>query len=268
MTVRLTFILAAALLLAGCGAFRSQEAGEDRPLFGSGKQPPSGAGVNLHAGIPAPSIPPDLTAQARGLGVGQAADGRLYNYTVEVKAQKEELAATFEKISRLSQMQAEAATMTTLEQRLSVSLEEGLDILHSYGYYEGKVDGRIEPAGDGRLKAVVVFTHGPRYKIGSSKIILTNPLDKRNEAKAPPKTLADVGLETGAPAMARDVLAAVARVEDSFRNLGYPRARGEGTRFVIDRSQKTLDAEVQGDPRHFASLGDVIRPADAPVDQH
>ena len=208
-----------------------------------------------------------MTAQARGLGVGQAADGRLYNYTVEVKAQKEELAATFEKISRLSQMQAEAATMTTLEQRLSVSLEEGLDILHSYGYYEGKVDGRIEPAGDGRLKAVVVFTHGPRYKIGSSKIILTNPLDKRNEAKAPPKTLADVGLETGAPAMARDVLAAVARVEDSFRNLGYPRARVEGTRFVIDRSKKTLESEVQVDPSHFARMGEVIRPEDASVDQ-
>ena len=44
MTVRLTFILAAALLLAGCGAFRSQEAGEDRPLFGSGKQPPAAPG--------------------------------------------------------------------------------------------------------------------------------------------------------------------------------------------------------------------------------
>ena len=267
MTVRITLLLAALLLFSGCGAFRTQDLGEERPAFGSGKTPPSGNSVNLHATIPAPAIPPDLKSQAQSAGIAGPANSKLYTYALEVKSKKEELAETFEKVSRLSQMKDDPATMTTLEQRLAVSLDEGRDILYSYGYYEGQVEGRIEETGSDKAKVTVTFTHGPRYKIGSSKVILVNSLDRRNEAKAPPKNLADVGLASGGPALANDVLAAVARVEDAFRNLGYPRARVEGTRYHIDRSKRTLETEVHIDPRHFARMGEVIRPEEASVDQ-
>lgn len=267
MTVRLTLLLGAALLLSACGAFRSQEAAEEHKAFGSGKQPPAGNGVNLHANIAAPSIPPDLAARANGLGRSKAADSQLYQYTVEVKAKKAELAETFEKVNRLTQMQDSPAQMATLEQRLAVSLGEGQDILYSFGYYEGTVAGKIEPSGGDKVKVLVAFTNGPRYKMGSSRVVVSSPLDKSNEAKEPPQSLADVGLAQGAPALADDVLAAVERVEEAFRDRGYPRAEVEGTRYIIDRSKKTLEAEIHINPGPFARMGEVIRPDDASVDQ-
>ena len=269
MTVRALILMTAALTLAlsGCGVFRSEEAA-GRKALGVRTSAPAASGPSLHSTIPAPNVPADLKARAAGGSVSPAADGRKYTYTLETKSpDAPEVAETFDKVSRLALMIEEPGTMTTLEQRLAVSLDEGRSILQSQGYYDGTVDGRLITDSGDKVRAAVAFKAGPRYKLGPSKVVLAGPLAKDQDGKTPPQSLAEVGLEAGVPAVADDILAAVDRVETEFRNRGYPRAIIEGTRFTIDRKSRTLEAEIHIDPKDFARLGPVIAPEGATVSQ-
>ncbi len=78
-----------------------------------------------------------------------------------------------------------------------------------------------------------------------------------------PKSLEDVGLAAGAPAVAGDVLDAADRVLAAFHNNGYPFAAMVSTRYVIDRSTRTLDATLRLNPGEFIRMGD-LRPGGEP----
>lgn len=259
--------LAAIMVLGGCGAFRSPEAARERVTLGKDVAL-EGQALALHATIPAPNVPADLKAKAAAEGRGRVNEGKNLSYTIDCQSdQKPELCEKFEQVSRLALMQEEAAPLPTLEQRLAVSLTEGQSILHSYGYYEGKVEGRLVTEGSDKAKAAVVFTPGPQYKLGASRVIIDGRLARNNEAKDTPRTLADVGLKSGSPALADDILEAVGRVENAFRNQGYPRAAIVATRYTIDRARKTLDAEVHIAPKNFARMGDILVAEGATVDR-
>ncbi len=133
----------------------------------------------------------------------------------------------------------------------------------------------------------VVFTPGPQYHIGKSVVTRSTPpgasaADKsrtetdgsgtaggdgkpKNNARGNdentdaslPKSLTDVGLPAGAPAIADDVIAAVDRVRESFRNQGYPFAAIASTRYILDRETRLLEAEINVAPGAFVRMGNI-----------
>lgn len=256
------FIFFMVLALSGCGRFWSQAESLETGDTGLGvrRTQPAGATPPLHATIPPPQVPSDLKAQAsRTTPAGLADEARLHTYTIDCQSPDDpHLAELFEKVSRLAMMKAETATLATIEQRLTVSLNEGQDILHNQGYYEGSLEGRLESGTDGKAKAVVRFKAGPRYTVGPSRIIPDGPLEPNNEAPPPPLSLSEVGLAQGEPALAGNILAAVDLAEEAFRNRGYPRATVTATRFTLDKSKRTVEAEVHVAPRNFARMGDIV----------
>ena len=269
MLFRSIVTLGLMLVLTGCGALRSLEKEVEQATLGVSKTAPSGSGPSLHATIPAPKVPPELAGQARAATGVRASDSRLYSYTIDCQSPgAPQLCETFEKASRLALMMEESGTITTLEQRLAVSLEEGGDILQSLGYYDGRVEGRLETQGSDKATAVIRFTSGQQYKLGQSKVVLSSPLAADNEAPKPPSSLPDVGLAQGSPAVANDILNAVSLIEEAFRNRGYPRATVEGTRYTVDKAQKVLEAQIYVNPRTFARMGQVVAPEDITVDQN
>lgn len=219
------------------------------------------------------------------------------------------LIAAFEKTSLLHRLANKPPeTLTGLEQRLSVALGEARGILNSYGYYSGKVWGKIEPAGgqgtisgrgsrsgpegepapaEQRLaptanaqspapkaplsgespasrnnEAVVVrvtFMPGPQYRMGATKVIAAVPDETPEGAKPLPRSLADVNLPAGAPAVAADVLAAVDRAREAFLENGYPFAAITSTRYTADHETRTLEAELRIEPGTFVRMGEVER---------
>ncbi|MDR0881635.1 MAG: BamA/TamA family outer membrane protein [Candidatus Adiutrix sp.] len=267
MNRRATLCLTVMLALTGCGPLAQEQAAEQASLR-PGLTAPVAAGPALHATIPAPAIPADLKARA-GQGTGaRPDDGQKYGYTLDCESpEAPELAEIFEKTSRLALMKDEPASRATLEQRLAVSLGEGRNILQSQGYYEGRVEGHLTAAGPDKLKAVVTFAPGPLYRIGAGRVTLAGPLTGDSQTQVPPQFLSEVGLEPGQPAVADQVLAAVSRVEEAFHNLGYPEATIDGTKYILDRSKRTLDAEVQVSPQPFARMGRLEAPDGATVDQ-
>ncbi len=205
--------------------------------------------------IGTPQIPADLRSQTGGT---RQRTPQKYSYTVEVNSPNlPELTEMFIKVNRLSVMHGEPITKTTLERRLMLSLEEGQELLKSQGYYDGKVEGRLVLEKDNTYKAIFDFTPAKAYVMGPSKVILKGSLDPESQAVAPPKSLGEVALSPGEPAVAADVLAAVNRVEEAFHNRGYPEAKVVDTHFTLDRKQKTLEAEVVVVPGELVRMGPI-----------
>ena len=330
---RLSLALLCVLLLAGC-------AGKD-PLLSVldshvGEETTAREADMLVAGdpagpIPKPHIPEGLLAAAAAEKPAEPPTDQkaAIAYTVEsVSRDAPEVAERFSAVNSLSRLRdVPLHTLTGLEQRLENSLKEGNDLLHSLGFYDGTVNGRIflpppgpqggmsPPASAGEapaaaatggtggepsapsappVRVLVTFRPGPLYHVGTSEIIRTTgpalpngtgtdqaPAEEvaaaavlaaayagaaRNlagpqtppDAPKLPTTLADAGLPEGAPAIAQDVLNAVDRVLQDFRNRGYPHAVIASTRYVLDREKKLLESQVTVNSGHYARMGKII----------
>lgn len=251
--------------------------------------------------IPEPTLPPELAKEQPPASPAPSGQQSGLTYTIDCRVRgassrdarqpppadtekkskteqdadnAEVLLSTFEKISILYRLQdTPPDSLTGLEQRLAVALDEARDILKSQGYYSGKVWGRIKKTenksaeGDGkeavRAVARVTFLPGPRYRMGKTEVTAALPLSLREEEPKTfarlPRTLADAGLEENAPAVAADVLAAVERVREIYHNNGFPQADTASTRYVIDHQTRTLEAEVHITPGPFLRIGDIER---------
>lgn len=244
--------------------------------------------------IPAPTLPPDL---ARAQKSAPPSREGAYAYTVESRVRQQRgqaenaeeqkddaaaeeedhagLIAAFEQTSLYILMDTPPQSRIGLEQRLAAALEEGREILRSHGYYSGRVWGKVEAPEqqteqngrkskqkkNGTATVKVTFLPGVQYRLGESMVIAELPAAKGEDAerahKNIPRSLADAGLAKGAPARAADVLAAVDRTREAFRNNGYPFAEIRSTRYIVDHQKGELEAEVSINPGAFVRMGDI-----------
>ncbi len=143
LLINIIFVLC--LILAGCSAKQADtitlKADEDDGSSGSE------AVLAKDQAIPAPNLPPKLAAEVASDKTSPKKESKAaaIPYFVDCSSPgAPELAASFAKISLLQRLADQPPdSMTGLEQRLYVSLEEGRDILKSYGFYSGKITGRI-----------------------------------------------------------------------------------------------------------------------------
>lgn len=304
MRRQLFFALILALLvqLSGCAGKQASPPPLEKPATKKSAVIKDPAGP-----IPAPSLPPRMASASGGSPAPAKASEAAVPYTVDCSVANgtknsppataqptaktsgkaapqpdgSELVSAFTKSSQLCRLvETPPASLTGLEQRLSVSLQEGRDILHSYGYYAGTVSGYLDGSGTDRAAPVVVrviFSPGPRYAVGRTRIRENRPLDRKATAaqagtavsreEAPPAlpvSLADVKLPTGAPAIASDVLAAVDRVLDAYHDSGYPFAAVASTRYTVDHDQRTLEADLLVNTGDFVRMGKLV-PQGAPT---
>jgi translocation and assembly module TamA len=270
------------LFTAACGGKRTPP-GPEKDFAG----PSEGTRIVDPKGpIPAPSLPfglapaaPAAGSDARGASAAHAgglrytvvcaigkADPQKGKENQEKDASAFVLVSDFEKTSALCRLaDSPPETLVELERRLAASLREAEKILRGNGYYSGVVRGEIEhdaslPA---RAKVRVTFFPGVQYRLGKSTVIASLPASLERKFPAIPaglpKTLADVGLAEGSPAVAAAVLAAVDRVRDQFPENGFPFASVRSTRYITDRSSKTLDAVIEINAGPFVRMGDVKR---------
>ena len=296
--------IAVFLLLGGCGG--------QKPLLSvletdMGAETAAQAEAMLDADpggpLPKPALPDDLLRNAAALSAADASSvtGAVIRYRVNAEAPgAPEVADSFLATSPLTRLaEIPLHTLTGLERRLKQSLDHGRDVLHSHGYYAGRVTGRItppEPPKEGEqtpppregapdvLSMVtfglveigyrgpaytvdVAFEPGSLYHTGKSAILPVAggeaasgaPVRWPGPENAPrlPATLADVGLPRGAPAEAATVIAAIDRIQDVFRNKGYPFAKISSTRHILDHGTRELESEVRVLPGEYSLMGDL-----------
>ena len=175
------------------------------------------------------------------------------------------LAERLAEVSRLALMKDQPADLATLSQRLAVSLTEAESLLNNQGYYEGRVTGRLEKPSGGQVPVVVIFDPEPRYKIGRARVFTAGQIP--SGILSPPLSLAEAGLAEGGPARADDMLKAVEGLAEAWRDQGFPEARVQSARYVLNRAARELEAEITLDPGPFVRLGPVLVSGESPVGQ-
>ncbi len=157
-----------------------------------------------------------------------------------------------------------------LERRLLEDMETAKKILHSNGYYDGVVSRRINWEAN-PIKVRISLRPGQQYVIGSTHLRYsgvspfsgTPPSEEeiairgKNFMHNAPENMSSFGLAEGTPATAASVFTAVERVLTTMHNQGYPFAKTKKTHYVIDRSDCTLDADVEIETGPLLSMGSV-----------
>jgi translocation and assembly module TamA len=242
--------------------------------------------------IPRPDMPGGSGGE-RSIAPAPSGAAEKIAYEVEVVApdSPEGLADRFREASDLFAMKDRPPTSElTLTRRLHSSIDQGIALLRSLGYYEGRVEGAMSRV-DGKRLITMRLEPGPLYHLEAGRVeILTGdeaiglsggedevpdqpvaqelretwpapcPVDP-----CPADTLAQAGLVPGAPARADDVLAAVDALAAIWRDGGYPKAEVAATRYSVDREARTLLAEVALKPGPHATMGDIARQTSSEV---
>lgn len=192
-----------------------------------------------------------------------------------------------------------------LDQRMRSDLDVAKDVLHSCGYYAGRARGKITrkkpggqpgkttPAASANAKSdaekghasgvtdagppppdnylvTITFEPGIQYVVGKTRVSVTDPARLKpapaRENFAPPATtLADVGLQSGDPALAGSVLDAVSAVRENFRDRGYPFASIASSRYIVDHGSQTLDVELVMDSGPLVFMDGLEIKGESPV---
>ena len=281
------FLCLMCLFLAACGPSDRGLLDFVNPVQESTEPSPHVTG-DPEGPIPAPSIPANLEALAKareeaakalpvdapsetddsGAPPRRASQGSGLLYTLKIVAPENapELAPAFESVCLLKRLKDHPVnSVSGLNQRLRSDMQTAKEVLHSFGYYAGTARGRARPAAkddNGEVReylVTVTFEPGEQYTVGKTSITLKEPAqmpeDEQGRRHKPPQNLDEMGLPAGTPAVADTVLDAAGKVRELFRDRGYPFATVTKTRYTIDHSSKTLDADVFVDSGEQVFMG-------------
>lgn len=232
--------------------------------------------------IAEPDIPPDLLREAAEMPELKRLARTTVRYGVEYefieetpdKQTRRDIKSAFEQASNLIKLKSNVPTDSAgLEQRMSADLAVARDVLHSYGFYTGEATGRLQhlPSADdnvegARYEVIISFRLGPRYHLGKSHInIISGPKRSAEANSRLPRSLSDVGLPEGAPAVADDVLGAVGNIRQVFRSRGYPFVVITSSRYFLDHEKRVLETEITVETGELVYMGDFQLHGIAPV---
>ncbi|MDL2285686.1 autotransporter assembly complex protein TamA, partial [Desulfovibrio sp. OttesenSCG-928-F07] len=124
---------------------------------------------------------------------------------------------------------------------------------------------------------VEIFLYpGERYTIGACPVILTDSVpDAVTAQKLPvgsknklPQTLADIGLKVGSPADADTILEHVNALRKIFQSNGFPFAQVKDSRYFLNHTTKTIEADVYIESGPRATMGELEPAAEISVKKY
>lgn len=182
-------------------------------------------------------------------------DGPRIAYETTIVGVEDDLRGVLEEASRLRELADDPpASVLALRRRASDDADRLGRVLRSRGHYaatvEAEVDAQAEPA-----QVTLRVDAGPVYRISEFQVEYVEPPPA--EGAEVPRTIGDVELSEGRPALAEDVLAAVAEVREALRNRGYPFSRVLGHTARVNHAERTMQVTVQADSGPAAAYGAV-----------
>ncbi len=177
------------------------------------------------------------------------------SYTVDFEGLEDP--AALKSVKEISQLQTyirkPPASLSALRYRAEADTNDILKVLRSHGYYEAKVDVRLEEAYD-RIRVIVILTPGPVYTIGEYNVQLFCKVPE-NPVQCAQFSLNDLGLEVGKGAVAQNILKAELKILQLVADCGYPLASIAKREMVADGASKTLHISIGVDTGPLTHFG-------------
>jgi translocation and assembly module TamA len=195
-------------------------------------------------------------------GASIAGDPQPYDVTLHPTGDKVLDGALHDSSSLIALQKSAPVAGFALVQRAQQDVGRFITALHSFGYYKAQVTLTIaghpltDPAlpdtidqasTNPALPVEVTFDLGPQFHLGQIVV-----------AGAVPESIRDtVGLTTGQPARAVDVLAAQGRLLNAVRNAGYPLAKVDLPPADVHLATDTLDVRYDVTTGPLADFGEI-----------
>lgn len=206
------------------------------------------------------SVHTDLAAQegkAKDVKIipakAQAAKPAAYGIRFSGTENDQMLALLQDTLTQLRSGERPYKTLAGLERRVQSHLEVLQKTLRAEGYYGATLDYSLLDE-TSPVEIEVELDLGPRYSVKRYRIEYTGPA--ASEAK-PSTDLADLGILLGAPARARDVVAADGLLLQSLGDQGYPLAEIVEREVVVDHADHSMSVTLHvapGSPARFGPL--------------
>ncbi len=157
--------------------------------------------------------------------------------------------SALEKHSQLIQLRDQLPDgMIGLMRRARQDRENAVKLLHSLGYYDGSAATDVQEADapGGSAKVTLTLTPGPRYRIGRTDLSY-----RPSPAPLPPfpgitpdPVPETLPIAAGQPAEVDGVLSAVDEIPEALHRSGYPQAEVVSSRYTLNKTEKTLNADI------------------------
>jgi translocation and assembly module TamA len=192
----------------------------------------------------------------------RAADPQPYSVTLKPTGNKAMDSALHDASSLISLQEKAPVGGFALVERARQDVDRFQTVLRSYGYYAAKVDLTIAAHAlsdpdlpdvvsrlptEPKAEVAVSFVTGTQFHLGNVVIKGDVPASARDK----------LGLASGAPAIAADVLAARDRLLNAIRDDGYPLARVDLQPVTLRPSENAVDVEFDAATGARANLGPI-----------
>ncbi|MDX1434549.1 MAG: autotransporter assembly complex family protein [Gammaproteobacteria bacterium] len=158
------------------------------------------------------------------------------------------LALVRESSQLLALTERKPGTRTALERRVRSDIETFDAIFRSEGYYDARVEYRIDEASD-PVTVAIDATPGPLYKLVRYRIAYSGT---GSQAKDLVTEMEELGLAVNQPARAEAVVAARRRLLDTLAYSGRPLARVLDQRVTVDHADRSMSVEIDIEPGDLA----------------
>lgn len=195
-----------------------------------------------------------LLACLVALAPARAAEGVAYETELTGVAEKG-VRRLLDKTSQLIALTGQPpATIAGLRRRARDDRDRLRKALRSEGFYDSKVDVRIDPDTDPVTVTIAVAT-GPIYVLAEADVTYTREI---RADVAVPRDITDLdGLTSGMDARAPRIVAAQSRILAELRRNGFPEPSVAERRAVVNHDARTLSVTWRVDPGPYAAFGEM-----------
>src|SRR3990167_1573799 len=177
-------------------------------------------------------------------------------YEVEFIGIKEsEVVQSMKDVSNLVSMRNRPpASVNGLRYRIASDIPSFIDVLHAYAYYDAKISSDIREV-DGIYQVDLLVEPGIQYELGSYQVYKGDCTQIARIPECPPFKPKKLGLKIGDPALAVSIVNAELNLLTQLSRCGYPLAKVEKRRVIVDMEEKKVEAAscIQEGP--FAKFG-------------
>ncbi|MGC2855428.1 autotransporter assembly complex protein TamA [Novispirillum sp. DQ9] len=198
--------------------------------------------------------PPADGAAAETVGPADDLAGPRIPYEVTIAGvADDDLRGALEEASRLRSMKDDPpASVLALRRRVDEDADRLQRLLRSRGHYGGTVTTAVATETQ-PVRVTLTVEPGPVYVLTEFTVEYVDPVPR--DGAPVPRTMADLDIDMGDPAVAADVLAAVNRVTELLRQRGYPFGTALGQKARVDHEARSMQVTVQADSGPAAQFG-------------
>ncbi len=179
------------------------------------------------------------------------------NYSVEFEGLNDD--RTLKAIKSVSQLTSlkkrPPASMNALRYRAESDIPELTKVLHAHGYYEAKVNIRVQEILN-QVHVFVLIEPGPVYCLEKYKIHLYCEFPDEPECLCP-VSLDKISVKIGKPALTENILSSELKLLESLSECGFPLAKVDDREVIVDGKTKSVRVRIavkRGREAAFGSL--------------